>query len=43
MADADDEAADLSEEEKAMEMLVVCSGDMTDDVCTLSRLYSSQY
>jgi transcription initiation factor TFIID subunit 2 len=34
MTDVDDEAADLSEEEKAMEMLVICSGDMTDDVST---------
>ena len=32
MADADDDAADLSEEEKAMEMQVICSGVLTDDV-----------
>jgi transcription initiation factor TFIID subunit 2 len=35
MADADDDAADLSEEEKAMEMQVICSGILTDDVSTV--------
>jgi transcription initiation factor TFIID subunit 2 len=32
MADADDDQLDLSEEEKAMEMAVICSGALTDDV-----------
>lgn len=32
MADVDDDQLDLSEEEKAMEMSVVCSGELTDDV-----------
>jgi transcription initiation factor TFIID subunit 2 len=34
MLDADDDQVDLSEEEKAMEMQVVCSGTLTDDVGT---------
>lgn len=34
MLDVDDEQADLSEEEKAMEMQVICSGTLTDDVRT---------
>ncbi|KAJ6197518.1 TATA-binding protein associated factor Taf2, partial [Bipolaris maydis] len=32
MLDVDDEQADLSEEEKAMEMQVICSGTLTDDI-----------
>jgi transcription initiation factor TFIID subunit 2 len=32
MLDADDDQVDLSEEEKAMEMQVICSGTLTDDV-----------
>jgi transcription initiation factor TFIID subunit 2 len=32
MLDADDDQVDLSDEEKAMEMQVVCSGTLTDDV-----------
>lgn len=32
MADVDDEAGDLTEEEKAAEMHVICSGVLTDDV-----------
>ncbi|KAF2831079.1 hypothetical protein CC86DRAFT_366553 [Ophiobolus disseminans] len=32
MADVDDEAGDLTEEEKAMEMQVICSGILTDDI-----------
>ncbi|KAH7076373.1 hypothetical protein BKA63DRAFT_281344 [Paraphoma chrysanthemicola] len=36
MADADDDAADLSEEEKAMEMQVICSGILTDDIIDTS-------
>jgi len=43
MTDVDDEAADLSEEEKAMEMLVICSGDMTDDVSTKMHSSITQY
>ena len=35
MLDADDDHVDLSEEEKAMEMSVVCSGTLTDDVSRL--------
>lgn len=34
MLDADDDGRDLSEEEKAMEMSVICSGTLTDDVST---------
>ena len=34
MADVDDESGDLTEEEKAMEMQVICSGVLTDDVST---------
>jgi transcription initiation factor TFIID subunit 2 len=34
MLDADDDQVDLSEEEKAMEMQVICSGTLTDDVST---------
>ncbi|CBX95235.1 hypothetical protein LEMA_P023870.1 [Plenodomus lingam JN3] len=32
MLDADDDEVDLSEEEKAMEMQVICSGTLTDDI-----------
>jgi len=32
MLDADDDQVDLSEEEKAIEMQVICSGTLTDDV-----------
>ncbi|KAI8940036.1 hypothetical protein NX059_003758 [Plenodomus lindquistii] len=32
MLDADDDHVDLSEEEKAMEMQVICSGTLTDDI-----------
>ncbi|CAO2657059.1 Nn.00g058620.m01.CDS01 [Neocucurbitaria sp. VM-36] len=32
MLDADDDHVDLSEEEKAMEMSVICSGTLTDDI-----------
>ncbi|KAF2869456.1 hypothetical protein BDV95DRAFT_498745 [Massariosphaeria phaeospora] len=32
MSDVDDEQEALSEEEKAMEMSVVCSGELTDDI-----------
>ncbi|KAH9879402.1 hypothetical protein J1614_002842 [Plenodomus biglobosus] len=32
MLDADDDQLDLSEEEKAMEMQVICSGTLTDDI-----------
>ncbi|OAL44282.1 hypothetical protein IQ07DRAFT_522503 [Pyrenochaeta sp. DS3sAY3a] len=32
MLDADDDGRDLSEEEKAMEMSVICSGTLTDDI-----------
>ncbi|KAI4648721.1 uncharacterized protein J4E79_009792 [Alternaria viburni] len=32
MLDADDDQVDLSEEEKAMEMQVICSGTLTDDI-----------
>jgi transcription initiation factor TFIID subunit 2 len=32
MVDVDDDQLDLSEEEKAMEMSVICSGELTDDV-----------
>lgn len=32
MADADDDQIDLSDEEKAMEMSVICSGGLTDDI-----------
>ena len=32
MSDIDDEQGDLTEEEKAMEMSVICSGELTDDV-----------
>jgi transcription initiation factor TFIID subunit 2 len=42
MADADDDAADLSEEEKAMEMQVICSGILTDDVSTVLVTATSQ-
>jgi transcription initiation factor TFIID subunit 2 len=34
MSDSDDDAG-FSEEEKAMEMQVICSGVLTDDVCTV--------
>lgn len=33
MADVDDDQVDLSEEERATEMQVICSGVLTDDVC----------
>lgn len=36
MLDADDDQVDLTEQEKAMEMQVVCSGTLTDDVCIVS-------
>jgi transcription initiation factor TFIID subunit 2 len=39
MADADDDQADLSEEEKAMEMQVICSGVLTDDVSGVLGTY----
>ncbi|KAF2026040.1 hypothetical protein EK21DRAFT_116242 [Setomelanomma holmii] len=32
MSDASDDTADLTEEEKAMEMQVICSGILTDDI-----------
>ncbi|CAA9957493.1 hypothetical protein PTMSG1_01101 [Pyrenophora teres f. maculata] len=32
MLDADDDQVDLSEEEKAIEMQVICSGTLTDDI-----------
>ena len=38
MLDADDDQVDLSEEEKAMEMQVICSGTLTDDV-SIDLLY----
>jgi transcription initiation factor TFIID subunit 2 len=42
-SDSDDDLMDLDEEEKALEMAVICSGDMTDDVsckysCYILRL-----
>lgn len=39
MLDADDDQVDLSEEEKAMEMQVICSGTLTDDV-RIFKLYN---
>jgi hypothetical protein len=35
MSDVDDDPAEFTEEEKALEMSVVCSGEMTDDVGSL--------
>ncbi|KAF2795808.1 hypothetical protein K505DRAFT_359839 [Melanomma pulvis-pyrius CBS 109.77] len=32
MSDANDDQDDMSEEEKAMEMSVICSGELTDDI-----------
>lgn len=32
MSDVDDDPAEFSEEEKALEMAVICSGELTDDV-----------
>lgn len=39
MSDVDDDQDDMSEEEKAMEMSVICSGELTDDVRTLFRAF----
>jgi len=38
MSDADDDHVDLAEEEKAMEMAVICSGELTDDVSGLMTI-----
>ncbi|KAF2281296.1 uncharacterized protein EI97DRAFT_389820 [Westerdykella ornata] len=33
MSDVDEDMADLTEEEKTLEMSVICSGELTDDIC----------
>lgn len=38
MAEEDDDMVDLSEEEKATEMQVICSGTLTDDVCQINLI-----
>jgi transcription initiation factor TFIID subunit 2 len=41
MSDVDEDPAEFSEEEKTMEMSVICSGELTDDVSTLLLVVSS--
>lgn len=43
MSDVDDDPAEFSEEEKALEMSVICSGELTDDVGVLQPFKDSAY